>query len=681
MTSTSIPHRPTGSRDWRGRLADGRARLAFGGDYNPEQWPREVWEEDVRLMTEAGVDLATVGVFSWAHLEVAPGDLRFGWLDDVLTRLGEAGIGIDLATATASPPPWLSAAHPEMLPVTADGTRLSPGGRQGFCPSSPVYREHALRLCRALAERYADLPGLRLWHVGNELGCHNSSCFCDVSAAAFRVWLAERYGDVEALNQAWGTAFWSQRYTDLAEVLPPRVTPAIPNPTHQLDFKRFCSDELLANFTMERDALHELSPGVAVTTNFMISEHIRDMDYHRWAREVDVVSNDHYLLAADPEGYRELAFCADLTRGVAGGEPWLLMETSPGAVNWQPRNVARAPGELTRSALQHVARGADAVLFFQWRASRAGAEKYHAALLPHAGTDSRTWREGVALRRVLDAVAEVAGSRVRNQVAILFDWHAWWACELDSHPSVDVTYLDRAHALHRALTDAGVGVDVVHPEADLGGYDLILAPTLYLVTEEAAGRLSAAVEAGATALVTYFSGIVDEHDHVRLGGYPGAFRDLLGVRVEEFRPLREHESVRLSDGRSADVWSEALRLEGAESVVEHVDGPAAGTPAVTRHAYGRGQAWYAATRLDADGDAALVRRLLDDAGVTSLAAVPPGVEVTRRVDDDGRSWLFCLNHTAADATLVAHGHDLVTDSPVTGHLLLAAGAVAVVREG
>ena len=681
MTSTPDLTSTSGVRDWRGRLADGRARLAFGGDYNPEQWPREVWDEDVRLMTRAGVDLATVGVFSWAHLEVAPGELRFAWLDDVLGRLSDAGIGIDLATATASPPPRLSSAYPEMLPVTADGTRLSPGGRQGFCPSSPVYREHALRLCRAIAERYADLPGLRLWHVGNELGCHNSTCYCDVSAEAFRAWLGERYGDVDTLNDAWGTAFWSQRYTDLAEVLPPRVTPAIPNPTHQLDFKRFCSDELLANFTMERDTLHELSPGVPVTTNFMISEHIRDMDYHRWAREVDVVSNDHYLVAADPESYRELAFCADLTRGVARGEPWLLMETSPGAVNWQPRNVARRAGELTRSALQHVARGADGVLFFQWRAARAGAEKYHAALLPHAGTDSRTWREGLELRRVLDAVAEVAGSRADNRVAILFDWHAWWACELDSHPSVDVTYLDRAHALHRALTDAGVGIDVVHPEADLTGYDLVLAPTLYLVTDAVAGRLRAAAEAGATVLVTYFSGIVDEHDHVRLGGYPGAFRELLGVRTEEFLPLREHETVRLSDGRGADVWAEALRLDGAEAVLEHVDGPAAGTPALTRHDVGRGSAWYAATRFDADGDAALVRRLLDDAGIEPIAAVPPGVEVTRRVADNGRSWLFCLNHTDGSVRVEVDGYDLVSAARVVGGLSLAAGGVAVVREG
>ena len=294
------------------------------------------------------------------------------------------------------------------------------------------------------------------------------------------------------------------------------------NPTQELDFRRFSSDELLANFVAERDLLHEVSPGIPVTTNFMIMRSIREMDYWAWAQEVDVVSNDHYLTAADTDGYAELAFSADLTRGVAGGAPWLLMETSPGAVNWQPRNIARRPGELLRSAVQHVARGADGILFFQWRASRAGAEKYHAGLLPHAGTDTRVWRESVELRRVLDAVAEVEGSVVRsNKVAILFDWHAWWACELDSHPSADVVYLDRAHALHRSLTDAGVGVDFAHPEADLTGYDLIVVPTLYSVTDAAVARLREAVEGGATALVTYFSGIVDESDHVRLGGYPG----------------------------------------------------------------------------------------------------------------------------------------------------------------
>lgn len=664
----------------RAPVAGPRTRLAFGGDYNPEQWPREVWDDDIRLMVEAGVDLVTVGVFSWAHLEVAPGDYQFEWLDDVLGRLSAAGIGIDLATATASPPPWLTALHPEMLPQTRDGHCVWPGGRQAFCPSSPIYRERALALCRKLAERYADLDGLRLWHVGNELGCHNALCFCDVSAAAFREWLREKYGDLDALNQAWGTAFWSQRYTDFEEILPPRTNAAVGNPTHELDFRRFSSDELLANFMSERDVLHEVSPGIPVTTNFMVTEHIREMDYWAWAREVDVVSNDHYLIAADPEGYTELAFCADLTRGLASGRPWLLMETSPGAVNWQPRNIARRPGELLRSAIQHVGRGSDGILFFQWRASRAGAEKFHAGLLPHAGTDTRTWRESLELRRVLDAVAEVEGSVVNNRVVILFDWHAWWACELDSHPSVDVTYLDRAHALHRSLTDAGVGVDFAHPEADLTVYDLVIVPTLYTVTDAAVERLRDAVEGGATALVTYFSGIVDENDHVRLGGYPGAFRDLLGIRVEEFLPLRKDEGVTLSNGWCADVWTEQLHLAGAESVAAYVDGPAPGVPAVTRHGVGKGSAWYAATRLDRAGCDALVAQLLQASGVRPVAAVRPGVEVTRRASKDGRSWLFVVNHTDDVVEVATHGLDLVSGTTVDTCLMVDGGHVAVIRE-
>ncbi|SFI16532.1 beta-galactosidase [Nocardioides psychrotolerans] len=631
-------------------------------------------------MLEAGVDLVTVGVFSWAHLEVGPGDYRFAWLDDVLGRLTSAGIGIDLATATASPPPWLSTLHPEMLPMTREGTRLWPGGRQAFCPSSPIYRTYAAHLCRQLAERYGDLDGLQLWHVGNELGCHNALCFCDVSATAFREWLRARYGAVDALNDAWGTAFWSQRYTDFEQVLPPRSAAASGNPTQELDFRRFSSDELLANYVAERDILHEVSPGVPVTTNFMVTEHIREMDYWAWAREVDVVSNDHYLVAADPDSYRELAFCADLTRGLAGGGPWLLMETSPSAVNWQPRNIARRPGELLRSAIQHVSRGADGVLFFQWRAARAGAEKFHAGIVPHAGTDTRVWREAVELRQVLDAVAEVAGSVVHNHVAIVFDWHAWWACELDSHPSVDVTYLDRAHALHRSLTDAGVGVDLAHPEDDLSRYDLVLVPTLYSVTDTAVDRLLAAAEGGATVLVTYFSGIVDEHDHIRLGGYPGAFRDLLGLRVEEFLPLRLGETVELSNGWTADVWAEDLRLAGAEALATYVDGPAPGVPAITRHTVGDGSAWYAACRLDRAGCDGLVAMLLAEADVAPIAVVPPGVEVTRRTADDGQSWLFVVNHTDEDVVVEAHGLDLVEDRQAEGHVSVDAGRIAVIRE-
>jgi beta-galactosidase len=653
--------------------------IAYGGDYNPEQWPARIHREDVALMQEAGVDMVTLGVFSWALLEPREGHFEFGWLDDVLELLHNGGIRVDLATATASPPPWLAHRYPDSLPVTEDGRTLWPGARQAYCPSSPAYRDRALELCGRMAERYGGHDAVVLWHVGNESGNHNAWCHCDTSARAFRRWLERRYGSVDRLNEVWGTQFWSQRYDSFDEVLTPRIAPNFANPTQQLDFRRFSSDELLDHFVAERDVLHELSPGKPVTTNFMVMQHVRELDYWKWAREVDIVSNDHYLEASDPRGHVELAFSADLTRSLAGGKPWMLMEHSTSAVNWQHRNIAKRPGEMRRNSLQHVARGADSVLFFQWRASRAGAEKFHSALVPHAGTGTRLWREVVELGSTLDALGEVAGSATRNEVAIVFSWDAWWGAELDSHPSQDLRYLDRAHAAYRALWERGVNVDFVPPGGDLDGYRLVVVPTLYAVSDEAAGRIAAAADAGATVLVTYFSGIVDEHDHIRLGGYPGAFRELLGIWVEEFAPLREGETVRLDDGTSADLWTEHLHLRGAEAVASYVDGPLPGVPALTRHARGAGAAWYAACRLDGPGMQRLVDRLVEEAGVRPATLTRPGVEVVRR-GGAGGSWLFVLNHTDSAATVPALGHDLVGDRAVGGELEVAAGGVAVVRE-
>ncbi|MCO1595796.1 beta-galactosidase [Micromonospora sp. RHAY321] len=659
-------------RRWQG---DG---IYFGGDYNPEQWPEQTWSEDVDLMRRAGVNLVSVGIFSWALLEPTPGRFEFGWLDRVLDLLHDGGIQVDLATATASPPPWLARAHPETLPRRADGAILWPGGRQAYCPSSPVFRQRSLELVRAVADRYAEHPAVVMWHVSNELGCHNVHCYCDVSAGAFRDWLRERYGDLDRLNDAWGTAFWSQRYGDWAEINPPRTAPTFANPTQQLDFLRFSSDEQRAQLRAERELLKTLVRQ-PVTTNFMIGTGIKYMDYHSWAGDVDLVSNDHYLTAADPQAHVGLALSADHTRGVAGGDPWLLMEHSTSAVNWQPRNVAKLPGELRRNSLAHVARGADGVLFFQWRASRAGAEKFHSALVPHAGPDTKVFREVCQLGADLKALAEVRGSRVDAEVAILFDWEACWGVELDSHPSVDVRYVDRLTALYGALFKAGVTADIVHPSADLSGYRLVLVPTLYLVRDGDADALRRFVESGGTAAITYFSGIVDENDHIRMGGYPGAFRELLGVRTEEFFPLREGEQVRLDDGGTADVWTEWLHSEGAEVLASYADGPLPGVPALTRNPIGAGAAWYVGTRLDEPATDRLVTRLLDEAGVRPAAEAPTGVEVVRRRDGE-RSWLFAINHTEAEVRLAVSGTELLTGARCAGELTVPAGEVVVVRE-
>ena len=653
--------------------------IAFGCDYNPEQWGPEIWAEDVALMREAGVDLVAINIFGWSHLEPRPGEYDFETLDTIIELLHAGGIRVNLGTGTSSPPPWLTTLHPEILPVTEDGTTRYPGGRQAWCPSSPVFREHALALVEKVAERYGRHPAIALWHVSNELGCHNALCYDDDTAVAFRGWLRARYGTVDALNMAWGTSFWSQKYGEWAEVGTPKLTLSSRNPGQVLDFHRFSSDELLGYYRSELAVLRRHS-SVPVTTNFMVTAHIRNLDYWRWAPEMDVVANDHYLDHRLGDPTMELAFASDLTRGLAGGKAWLLMEQSTGAVNWQPHNLAKAPGQMTRNSLTHVARGAEAVCFFQWRASPQGSEKFHSALVPHAGTDTELWREVVDLGATLDRLDEVTGTTVVADAAIVFSWEAWWAGDGESRPSQSVRYIEQVHAAYAALHELGITVDIVSPDADLGRYRLVVAPNLYLVSDEQAANITGFIAGGGHALITFFSGIVDEDDRVRLGGYPGAFREALGITVEEFSPLLPGRLVALDSGATACLWTERLHLAGAEAIARYVDGPLPGTPAVTRNAHGAGTAWYVATALESGAYRDLMRTVAQGARVTALG--PEGadsVEVVRRASAD-RSYLFIINHGADDITVPASGHELVTGDAVTRVLRVPAGAVRVIRE-
>jgi beta-galactosidase len=655
-----------------------RPRLGFGADYNPEQWPRRVWEDDVQAMRAAGVNIVSLAIFSWARIESAEGEYDFAWLDEVMDLLHRNGIAVDLATATASPPPWLTAKHPEILPVDRQGATVWPGARQHWRPTSPVFREHALRLVRTMAGRYAAHPALAAWHISNELGCHNVYDYSDDAARAFRAWLLDRYGTVASLNEAWGTAFWSQRYSDFAQVLPPRQAASHPNPTQQLDFKRFSSDALLDYLRAERGILRAATPGVPVTTNFMVMGETSGMNYADWAPEVDFVANDHYVQPG-PQAYDELSFSANLTGNLAGGRPWFLMEHSTSAVNWQPINLAKRAGELARDSLTHVAHGADAVCFFQWRQSAAGAEKYHSAMVPHAGEDSAEFRSVCELGRTLAELAAVAGStRHPARAAILFDWDSWWVSEQDSHPSSRLRYRQEALDWYSAFLSLGVRADVLPVTASPSGYDLLVAPILHVVPAALADRLREFVAAGGHLVTTYFSGIVDENDHVWLGGYPGALRDLLGVRIEEFGPLLDGDSVMLDTGMVGTLWTD--RIDVADAAVEvlasYKTGEYAGRPAITRRGVGAGSASYVSTRLGPAGLGPVLAQLCAAAGLHSElpASLRGRVELAIR----GTHW-FLINRTDEPVELSE-----VPGIPVLGggHVLAPRGvAVRAVAPG
>jgi beta-galactosidase len=652
--------------------------MHYGGDYNPEQWPESVWPEDVALMREAGVTMVSIGIFSWSRLQPAEGVFDFGWLDRVIDLLHEGGIAVDLATATASPPPWMHESYPEILPRRDDGVVLGPGSRQHYAPSSPVYRRLAKELVTALAERYANHPAVVMWHINNEYGCHLHADYSEAAAEHFRRWLEARYGSVDALNAAWATDFWSQRYTAFSQVLPPRTAPYSHNPGQLLDFRRFTSDTLLECYLMEKQILIDAGVTVPITTNFMGT--FPAADYFAWAPHVDVVSDDCYPDPNDPESFRTAAFARDLMRSLKPGTPWLLMEQASNALNWRPTNAPKAPGQMAALSMQAVGRGADGILFFQWRQGRAGAEKFHSAMLPQAGTRTRTWREIVDLGAQLAALPALPAP-TSSRIAVVFDWQVLWAMQSPDHPIV-LDYTALVTAWHAALHELHVQADVVTPASDLSGYDAVIAPQLYLLDDVGAANLTAFVQRGGHLLVGAFSDVVDEHDAFRLGGYLTQLAAILGIWLEDFGALQFPGAgpgqavapVGLGDvSFDGGLLAEEIHLDGAEQLGTFVGGRRDGDPAVTRLRHGTGSAWYVATIPDHAGLLALSEALLAEAGIAPvIAGLPPAVELSERGD-----LLTLINHGADTATIPAGLADYATGAAIATEL--APFAVAHVR--
>ncbi|MEU0207210.1 beta-galactosidase [Streptomyces canus] len=638
-------------------MSPSSSKIPYGGDYNPEQWPQEFWDADHRLFTRAGIDTLTVGVFSWSLTQPAEDTYDFTVLDRVLDRAAAEGRQVCLGTGTAALPPWLAKTYPEVNRTDFEGRRHRYGQRHNFCPSSPAYRRLATAMAARLAERYAEHPSLLAWHINNEYG---GVCYCDLCADAFRDWLRNKYVTLDALNDAWWTTFWSHRYTSFEEIEPPSaLTEHWRGPDHTafqgvtLDYFRFTTDALLGCFLAEKEVIRTHDPVTPVTTNFMGM--FRPLDYHRWAPHLDFASWDSYPPLDAPPTWPALTH--DLMRGLKDGAPFWLMEQTPSTTACRDVNPLRRPGELRLATFQAIAHGADAALYFQMRASRGACEKYHGAVIGHAGRDdTRVLREVAALGAELETLGDATlGARTPARTALLFDWDSWWALEISDGPSRLVKYQEVVHAYYRAVREAGADVDVVPHTADLTPYDVVLAPVLHMVKGDLAARLEAVAERGGTVLATFLSGRVDAHDRAFLTDVPGPLAPLMGIRIDEWDSRQAEFAQPLPELASAGrLVFEIVQLRGAETVATYGSDFYAGTPAVTRNAYGRGEGWYVATALDQPGVDQVVRRVLSRHDLIGPYADYEGLETAARIAPDGTRLLFLLNHSAQPAGLTAH---------------------------
>lgn len=622
-------------------------KIAYGGDYNPEQWDEATWAEDMRLFKLAGIDTVTLNVFSWAALQPSEDTYDFEKLDKIMAMCRENGLKAVLATSTAAHPAWMARKYPEILRTEADGRRRKFGSRHNSCPNSPVYRKFSVALAEKLAQRYGSFDNVIAWHISNEYG---GECYCENCEKAFRGWLRQRYGTIDALNKAWDTAFWSHTFYDWDEVVLPNYQSehwGWERSTFQgisLDYRRFNSDSMLDCYKLEYEAVKKFTPHIPVTTNFM--EFYKPLDYQKWAKYMDFVSWDSY--PAPDYTPAQMALNHELMRGLKGGKPFVLMEQTPSVTNWQPFNSLKRPGVMRLWSYQAVAHGSDSVMFFQMRRSIGACEKYHGAIIDHAGHENtRVFREAAALGAELKKIGDkTLGSRIQADVGIIFDWDNWWAIEYSAGPSVMLKYRDEVQNYYAALHSQNIPADIIPVDVDFERYKVIIAPILYMVKPGVDEKLRQFVKNGGVLVTTFFSGYVDETDIVTVGGYPGKLRDILGIWVEETDALPENGANHFTwEGQNypATLLCDLLHSEGAQVLACYEEDFYAGMPVLTCNRFGSGKAYYVAARSNEAFYRSLVERICADCAIEPVLRCD-GVEAARRVGANGE-YLFLLNHT------------------------------------
>ena len=630
-------------------------KMLYGGDYNPNQWPKAIWAEDMKLFHQAGISSTTINVFSWAKIQPSENEYDFTELDKIVDTLTKEDVQIVMATSTGALPAWMVHRYPEVARTDFEGRHHKFGHRHNACPNSPVFQIYAKRLAEKLAERYGDNKNIVCWHISNEYG---GECYCENCAKAFRVWLKDKYKTLDEVNKAWNMEFWGHTIYDWDEIVPPNdLGDGMPwgrvnaFAVMSLDYMRFNSEGMLNNYKMERDAIRIYDKETPITTNLMGT--FKGLDYFKWAKEMDVVSWDNYPSYDTP--WSSIAMTHDLMRGLKD-EPFMLMEQTPSQQNWQKYNSLTRPGQMRALRYQTLAHGADTIQFFQLRRSVGGCEKFHGAVIAHAGSENtRVFREVAQLGAELESFGDrTLGSRNEAEVGLIFDWDNYWALEYTSGPSEDLKYVDQIHQYYQYFYKKNIGVDMIPVDADFSKYKIVVAPVLYMVKDGMKEALENFVKNGGILITTFMSGIVGQSDNVYLGGYPGPLREMAGVWVEEIDALapEQKNKAKFADGSTAacGLLCDLMHLEGAKALASYEEDFYAGMPAASKNTYGKGTTYYIATRFEEEGLAKILDQAVQEAGVSSVIPEETGLEVVTRVSDTTR-FNFVMNFTDEEQIL------------------------------
>ena len=643
-------------------------RLLHGGDYNPDQWLDypDILKDDLRLMKLANVNTMTVGIFAWSALEPTEGNYNFEWLDKIIDDVYNQGGRVILATPSGARPAWLSEKYPEVLRTNDRREKMLHGGRHNHCFSSPIYREKTQKMNYKLAERYGNHPALIMWHVSNE---YSGDCHCELCQENFRDWLKNKYKTIENVNKAWWGPFWSHTYTDWSQIESPSSIGE--NAVHglNLDWKRFVTDQTIDFYENEAKPLRELTPNVPITTNFMADTDdlipFQSLNYEKFSKHVDILSWDCYpAWHNDWETTKDLAtkvgFINDLYRSLKQ-QPFLIMECTPSGVNWHNVNKAKRPGMHTLASMQLLAHGSDSVLYFQWRKSRGSSEKFHGAVVDHDNSEeNRVFKEVSQVGEILDKIKEIKGSMKQSKVAIIYDWENDWALkDAQGFGKESRRYPQTLQSHYKYFWDKNISVDVVTPKQDLSKYSLVVAPMMYMMTEETMDRFRDYVKNGGVLVGSYLSGLVNETDLTYLGGWPKTLQEIYGIDVKEIDTLypKDRNSIKFGNESFEVVdYCTIIEAKEAEVLAKYEEDFYKNTPAITKNNLEKGKAYFIGARTNQEFLSKFYDKIVKDLDINEVEDFISecGISIQIRENEDAK-YYFVMNFTEEEKNIEIKG--------------------------
>lgn len=646
--------------------------ILHGSDYNPDQWldRPDILEKDIELMKKAKMTSMSLGIFSWSAYEPTEGEFHMDWLKDIMDKLYENRIYTILATPSGARPAWLDEKYPECMRVGADDHRAHHGVRHNHCMSSPKFREKTGIIINKIIDTVGKHPGLAMWHLSNEFG---GECFCPLCKKKFQDYLANKFdNDINKLNKAWWTGFWSHTYNDFSQIEPPYLNGEFSVMGLNLEWKRFTTWNTTDYMKSEIDIIRKRTPNIPITTNFM--QLFPGLDYRVMAKELDVISWDSYPVFHN--NYETMAdtmahnsFDHAVMRSLKKNQPFMLMECAPGLVNWHEYNKLKRPGVHKLFSTQAVACGSDTVQYFQWRKSRGSFEQYHGAVVDHIGTDdTRVFKEVADVGAMLDSLSNVKGTIVKPKAALIFDWDNMWAIDnMRGLSDKTKNYAKTCIQIYHEFLKLGIDMNVVASDDNLDDYNVVIAPMLYMLRPGASDNLKAFVKRGGQLLATYLTGYVDDNTLCYLGGFPGdGLSELFGVISEEIDTYYDSDenSATFTDGHKAIIhdYAEILRVSDTDILAKYDKDFYAGTPAITCKNFGKGKAYYVGARIDMDSMSGLFKTMLKETNTTYLT-LPAGIEYHKREDESGKAIEFYLNVTENEITFNMTDNTQVTLKP------------------